>query len=507
MRITKKFSGASVLGKRVFHASAGRQREERLSRVASQQTLAAAQRELSMLEARFVDAVSRSAESMDARMIDLEARFLHSSNVVSTPAIDAFIMQSCGGSLWDPDGVATKLRQPDDTSSRDALAAATATHLAIDPSAYAEGAVPDAAALAHGYSELEKTPQFGGQNYSANHVVAAAEQQQQRAASSSPAAEEQQSPLPREEDSFLNANEHAPQGYYSEDPYAQQPYLAQQHYAQEQYPQEQYAQDGNYYYAQQQPQDYNYAGEHRTVEAQFQHLVKQQHDPVFMNASRASQDQHHADQQRINRWMATSKVGDLHPSDQQPPPPQSVAQPQQQQVPPPSQSSPPSAPPAEDDVLPAATTHEEGAPPLPFPAPPVVDVTAPPPTEEVPVPAAVAPPERSQDPPPLQQQQLPEPQAQQPTTTTTTTTTKDNSEAHAGGLLLGFVKSLRRSESHNELVDFVEDVNERAALHRKASATCLADLANDHKRAAAYDDGPRPAKRHDAGADHRSSPP
>ncbi|KAH8060510.1 hypothetical protein JL722_4613 [Aureococcus anophagefferens] len=126
MRITKKFSGASCLGKRVFHSSVsaaaselvrafialtiaprsqtGRQRNSASAVAPSAASVAAAQQELSVLEARFVDACIRSTESKDARMIDLEARFLHSHDVVSTPAIDAFIMQSCQP-LWDPDGV------------------------------------------------------------------------------------------------------------------------------------------------------------------------------------------------------------------------------------------------------------------------------------------------------------------------------------------------------------------------------------------------------------------
>ena len=82
----------------------GRQRHSASAVAPSAASVAAAQQELSVLEARFVDACIRSTESKDARMIDLEARFLHSHDVVSTPAIDAFIMQSCQP-LWDPDGV------------------------------------------------------------------------------------------------------------------------------------------------------------------------------------------------------------------------------------------------------------------------------------------------------------------------------------------------------------------------------------------------------------------
>eukprot|EP00629_Pelagomonadales_sp_RCC1024_P006396 CAMPEP_0119284110 /NCGR_PEP_ID=MMETSP1329-20130426/29756_1 /TAXON_ID=114041 /ORGANISM="Genus nov. species nov., Strain RCC1024" /LENGTH=244 /DNA_ID=CAMNT_0007284787 /DNA_START=133 /DNA_END=864 /DNA_ORIENTATION=- len=103
MRITKKFSGAACLGNKVFHASAAR---PRLNQPEAQrpEAVARAQEELRILEGRFVDACVRSHESKDARMIDLEARFQNSACVVSTPAIDAFIMQSCQP-LWNPDGI------------------------------------------------------------------------------------------------------------------------------------------------------------------------------------------------------------------------------------------------------------------------------------------------------------------------------------------------------------------------------------------------------------------
>ena len=104
MRITKKFSGASCLGNKVFHSAGARPRGDRPR--PSPQQLEEAQRELQVLEGRFQDACVRSSESKDVRMIDLEARFQNSDRVVSTPAIDAFIMQSCQPT-WDPDHVAS----------------------------------------------------------------------------------------------------------------------------------------------------------------------------------------------------------------------------------------------------------------------------------------------------------------------------------------------------------------------------------------------------------------
>ena len=104
MRITKKFSGASCLGNKVFHSAGARPRGDRPR--PSPQQLEEAARELQVLEGRFQDACVRSSESKDVRMIDLEARFQNSDRVVSTPAIDAFIMQSCQPT-WDPDHVAS----------------------------------------------------------------------------------------------------------------------------------------------------------------------------------------------------------------------------------------------------------------------------------------------------------------------------------------------------------------------------------------------------------------
>ena len=161
MRITKKFTGASCLGKRVFHS-----RKHTDATLADMQT---AQHELNCLEARFHSRLEHDRErSKEACMIDLEvrtarvprasrrsralpsssvccgrgrkgagaspsssssspysvrsvlrrrmpvraqARFLNASNVVSSPAIDAFIMQSCATQQW------TSKPEPDDDSA------------------------------------------------------------------------------------------------------------------------------------------------------------------------------------------------------------------------------------------------------------------------------------------------------------------------------------------------------------------------------------------------------
>ena len=86
----------------------------------SPQQLEEAQRELQVLEGRFQDACVRSSESKDVRMIDLEARFQNSDRVVSTPAIDAFIMQSCANQSW------TSKPEPDDGTSAEDVCAASA---------------------------------------------------------------------------------------------------------------------------------------------------------------------------------------------------------------------------------------------------------------------------------------------------------------------------------------------------------------------------------------------
>jgi len=403
MRITKKFSGQSSLGKRIFHSSSGRQREERMNRTASSQTLAAAQRELSMLESRFIEAVNRSTESKDARMIDLEARFLHSSNVVSTPAIDAFIMQSCcGGALWDPDNVASKGSDKDQISSaQQALQQATATHLAIDPSAYAEGAMIDP-------------------NNNLIHVSTC------------------------NTENLSNTENHIQSYTYLPHPQ----YLQQQHYMPPQEPGTYYIQDPYGYQIVQHPPQQQEANNRET---QFQHLVRQQHDPNFLNATRVSHDQHQADQVRISRWMAATKASSNE-----------------------NQNNTKNKTNYESNQQDGGVDHTSDAPPLPFPAPP------PPPI------ATVA---KSHNP----NQHAPAPSIQESKPPVSVSTinhgasshkqNNNNSEAVAGGLLLGFVKSLHRSNSHNELVDFVEDVNEKVADSRKRSAS-QSEAANSRKRQA-----------------------
>ena len=175
MRITKKFTGASCLGKRVFHS-----RKHTDATLADMQT---AQHELNCLEARFHSRLEHDRErSKEACMIDLEvrtarvprasrrsralpppvccgrgrkgagaspsssssspysvrsvlrrrmpvraqARFLNASNVVSSPAIDAFIMQSCATQQWtskpEPDDDSASAQVPTDAGPQPAVA-------------------------------------------------------------------------------------------------------------------------------------------------------------------------------------------------------------------------------------------------------------------------------------------------------------------------------------------------------------------------------------------------
>lgn len=495
MRITKKFSGASCLGKRVFHASVGRQRDERLSRCASQQTLAAAHRELASLEARFVDAVSRSNESKDARMIDLEARFLHSSNVVSTPAIDAFIMQSCGGGLWDPDGVVSQSSKGGSAgASRPNAGGDPASHLYIDPSAYANSAAAAATAERVGRSAA---------------LVAAARRYEEEggAASANPHSSLNDFPLNQtiheeqgEDDENVyhkQQRHHYPPRASSEQQYSVDPYHHHHHYlAQQQQQQQQHQVDphSHYYHhhhQQQQQQDQFRHGHHSVpppmpapptqAGSRFQHLVQQHHDPNFEMASRASQSQHKADKQRVDRWISshntTGKVQfsssasaalasdprpsyggsggdrDLTPSTgaknvggevRRQHSPQAMTDPSlidDSEGSPPSHHRPPTSPCEYDDGR-----QRSSASNWPHAGFTVTSGDSEPSSQ---------PPKRSDDKGGVEN-------------VTNKSVSKDTSEA--SGLLLGFVKSLQRSESHNDLVDFVEDVNEKAAKRSAAAA-------------------------------------
>lgn len=393
MRITKKFSGASCLGKRVFHASAGRQRDERMTRVASQQTLEAAQRELATLEARFVDAVSRSNESKDARMIDLEARFLHAANVVSTPAIDAFIMQSCGGSLWDPDGVASSIGRSG--SSKSALDAATAAHLAVDPSAYAEGAVPPALARRYDDAPAPELPLDTPPSDASRHARRSVDYQRSLARRSEP--------------QCFDYDRSARTSYYDNGNLT-----------------EYRTEYGQPYAAAPASTQVSASG----LEARLQHLVKQRTDPNFKVNARASHSQHQADRQRLERWIAATHQG-VQNNDIGSGPHLSTSN-------------------VSDTTLavPHAYVNAEPAPaPMTFATP----------SQFLP---------KSTPPPP-----------------DAANAKVSNDTSEASGLLLGFVKSLRRSESHNDLVEFVEDVNERAAMHQK-QASLLQTSENQRKRTA-----------------------
>eukprot|EP00617_Octactis_speculum_P018666 CAMPEP_0185751610 /NCGR_PEP_ID=MMETSP1174-20130828/10385_1 /TAXON_ID=35687 /ORGANISM="Dictyocha speculum, Strain CCMP1381" /LENGTH=456 /DNA_ID=CAMNT_0028428663 /DNA_START=84 /DNA_END=1454 /DNA_ORIENTATION=+ len=87
MRITKKFTGSETLGKRVYHPCKNVE--------TSQSETAAMKYELGQLERRFQLRIERSNDA-EASMIDFD-RFFQGVNVVSSPAIDALILQSRGG--------------------------------------------------------------------------------------------------------------------------------------------------------------------------------------------------------------------------------------------------------------------------------------------------------------------------------------------------------------------------------------------------------------------------
>jgi len=91
MRITKKFTGSQCLGKRLYHQC------EVLQVTNSQ--VQAAMNELAQLEHRFKIRLER--EKLKSRNeIDNESQILHAGNVVSSPAIDAMVLQSRGITSW-----------------------------------------------------------------------------------------------------------------------------------------------------------------------------------------------------------------------------------------------------------------------------------------------------------------------------------------------------------------------------------------------------------------------
>jgi len=88
MRITKKFTGSDCLGKRVYQP-------RNLSGI-SPEEIQQARQDLEHLEKRFLLRLQR-ADDVDACMLDFDARFVYGDHVVSSPAIDALILQSRGG--------------------------------------------------------------------------------------------------------------------------------------------------------------------------------------------------------------------------------------------------------------------------------------------------------------------------------------------------------------------------------------------------------------------------
>jgi len=88
MRITKKFTGSDCLGKRVYQP-------RKVTNMAAQE-MDVARQDLEHLERRFLLRLQR-ANDADACMLDFDARFVYGDQVVSSPAIDALILQSRGG--------------------------------------------------------------------------------------------------------------------------------------------------------------------------------------------------------------------------------------------------------------------------------------------------------------------------------------------------------------------------------------------------------------------------
>jgi len=91
MRITKKFTGQDCLGKRVY-AAQGPQPRVPLTPA----ELAVVHKKLERAERRFQTRLEHFDDA-EACMLDFDARFAPGNFVVSSPAIDALIMQSRGG--------------------------------------------------------------------------------------------------------------------------------------------------------------------------------------------------------------------------------------------------------------------------------------------------------------------------------------------------------------------------------------------------------------------------
>ncbi|CAM9131516.1 unnamed protein product, partial [Heterosigma akashiwo] len=91
MRITKKFTGSQCLGKRVYHQGDVVQ--------ATHAQVVQALDELSHLERRFKLRLEREKQKTRSDL-DAETTVLHCGNVVSTPAIDAMVLESRGIDDW-----------------------------------------------------------------------------------------------------------------------------------------------------------------------------------------------------------------------------------------------------------------------------------------------------------------------------------------------------------------------------------------------------------------------
>ena len=89
MRITKKFTGSSCLGKRVYHSC------ER--NAATMAEVEAAHAQLATLEARFWGRLERNTNThFSGGLLDFDSCYVNRGNVISTPAIDAMLLRHGG---------------------------------------------------------------------------------------------------------------------------------------------------------------------------------------------------------------------------------------------------------------------------------------------------------------------------------------------------------------------------------------------------------------------------
>ena len=135
MRITKKYTGASCLGKRVYHSA---------NTKASREVVEAVKIELAMLEVKFREKLEKNSRDRLGLEADVDKHLRN--QVVSTPSIDAMMMQGSGCrkvgpsnmGFWpmqDTSSMQSQLSNPSSSSSsvpstsKRSLPAALPTHI------------------------------------------------------------------------------------------------------------------------------------------------------------------------------------------------------------------------------------------------------------------------------------------------------------------------------------------------------------------------------------------